>query len=540
VNIVSLNSGKCLDMTGGPTATSPGVSAQQWTCLGTTQTNQIFQFVPVLGGYEIQVMNSGLAIGPLNGATDSGTPIEQFPYSTSNAYQTWIIKPAATSGYYTLSPATDSNACLDVSNISTSNGAQVWEWDCWGGANQEWKLVPLTTMPSPTITSISPNSGPMTGGTEVTIEGTNFATDATVSFGGIAATNVLVVSSTEIIAMIPEGSAGPVTVTVANPGGGSVSLTSSFTYTASSTLVPTISCVQANSATPQSAEATVTIPFTAAQWAGDLNVVVVGWNDSTAKVNAVTDSNGNTYALAVGPTVQAGTASQSIYYAKNIAAAVAKANSVSVTFSSPAISADIRVLEYSGVDQSNPVDVIVASSGNSATSSSGSATTTNGSDLIFGANLVQTLTSGPASGFTERLLTSPDGDIAEDRLTTTTGSYSASAPLSSSGPWIMQMVAFRPSSGTSTPPPVSPPPTAHTVALTWNASTSSNVVSYRVYRSTGTSTSYTQIATGIVTLAYTDSNVSSGTTYSYVVTAVDSNGNESSYSTGATATIPSS
>jgi nitrogen fixation protein FixH len=40
------------------------------------------------------------------------------------------------------------------------------------------------------------------------------------------------------------------------------------------------------------------------------------------------------------------------------------------------------------------------------------------------------------------LLTTPEGDIAEDRMVTATGSYSATAPLSS-GQWIMQMVAFR-------------------------------------------------------------------------------------------------
>ncbi len=39
-------------------------------------------------------------------------------------------------------------------------------------------------------------------------------------------------------------------------------------------------------------------------------------------------------------------------------------------------------------------------------------------------------------------MTSPDSDIAEDQMVTVTGSYSATAPLSS-GQWIMQMVAFR-------------------------------------------------------------------------------------------------
>ena len=50
------------------------------------------------------------------------------------------------------------------------------------------------------------------------------------------------------------------------------------------------------------------------QTAGDLNVVVVGWNDSTSVVNSVADSHGNNYTLAVGPTRVSGFLSQSIYY----------------------------------------------------------------------------------------------------------------------------------------------------------------------------------------------------------------------------------
>ena len=215
-----------------------------------------------------------------------------------------------------------------------------------------------------------------------------------------------------------------------------------------------IAYVQGNYATPQTPQTTVSVKFNAAQVGGDLNVVVVGWNDSTATVRAVADTTGNAYTRAVGPTVISGLESQSIYYAKNIAAAAAGANTVTVTFSTAAVSPDIRILEYSGADPANPVDVTAASSGNSATSSSGSVTTTNATDLLFGANIVQTTTSGPGSGFTSRLLTSPDGDIAEDRMVTATGSYSATAPLSS-GQWIMQMVAFRTPSGTGTLPTVS-------------------------------------------------------------------------------------
>jgi hypothetical protein len=208
----------------------------------------------------------------------------------------------------------------------------------------------------------------------------------------------------------------------------------------------TITYMQGNCATPQTSQTTVKTTFSAAQAAGDLNVVVVGWNDTTAVVSSVTDSSGNTYTRAVGPTTINGSPwplSQSIYYAKNIAAAAAGANSVTVTFSPSAAYPDIRILEYSGADPNNPVDVTAASSGSSTATSSGSVTTTNPTDLIFGANTVDTGTTSPGSGFTQRLLTTDDGDIAEDAMVTAAGSYSATAPLSRSGLWLMQMVAFR-------------------------------------------------------------------------------------------------
>src|SRR5262245_61830700 len=54
----------------------------------------------------------------------------------------------------------------------------------------------------------------------------------------------------------------------------------------------TIAFVQVNSATPQTNSTTVALPFTAAQTAGNLNVVVVGWNDASSAVSSVVDSKG--------------------------------------------------------------------------------------------------------------------------------------------------------------------------------------------------------------------------------------------------------
>ncbi len=94
---------------------------------------------------------------------------------------------------------------------------------------------------APTISSISPSSGPPSGGTVVTITGSNFTSNATVTFGGNPATAVTFVSSTEIQATSPQGS-GSVSVVVTESGQTSNSL--SFNY-----LAPTISSISPSSGT---------------------------------------------------------------------------------------------------------------------------------------------------------------------------------------------------------------------------------------------------------------------------------------------------
>jgi hypothetical protein len=80
----------------------------------------------------------------------------------------------------------------------------------------------------------------------------------------------------------------------------------------------------------------------------------------------------------------------------------------------------------------------------------------------------------------------------------------------------------------------------HTVDLSWNASTSTSVSGYNVYRSTTTGGPYTKINPSLnSSMNYSDSTVQSGKTYYYVTTAVSSTGAESSYSSQVTAVVPS-
>jgi hypothetical protein len=77
----------------------------------------------------------------------------------------------------------------------------------------------------------------------------------------------------------------------------------------------------------------------------------------------------------------------------------------------------------------------------------------------------------------------------------------------------------------------------HTVNLSWDASTSS-VTGYNVYRGPSVGT-YTKInSTTDPNTAYADSTVLSGTTYYYAATAVNSSGQESTYSTAIKVVVP--
>jgi hypothetical protein len=78
------------------------------------------------------------------------------------------------------------------------------------------------------------------------------------------------------------------------------------------------------------------------------------------------------------------------------------------------------------------------------------------------------------------------------------------------------------------------------VALSWTDSATS-LSGYNVYRSSVSGGSYSKLDSALVTTTqYVDSTVQAGQTYYYVVTSVNSSGEESAYSNVATATVPSS
>ena len=110
----------------------------------------------------------------------------------------------------------------------------------------------------------------------------------------------------------------------------------------------------------------------------------------------MSDNRGNSYAQA-GSTITGSGLRQAIYFAKNIAAG---SNAVTVTFNQAAAAVDLRILEYSGLDTTNPLDVTAGTFGTSLNPNSSAATTTSANELIFGAGITGDGFASAGAGFT--------------------------------------------------------------------------------------------------------------------------------------------
>ena len=197
------------------------------------------------------------SITPTSGSTLGGTAVTINGTNLSGATAFSFGSVAATdvevvdaSQVTCVSPAQGAGP-VDVT-VTTSGGTSATS------ANDQFTYV----VPAPpTITSITPSSGPAAGGTSVTIAGTNLS-GASVTFGGTAATGVTA-TATQITCTTPAGSAGAVDV-VATTVGGSATSAAGYTYVAA----PTITSITPDDGTT----------------AGGTSVTIAGTNLSGASV----------------------------------------------------------------------------------------------------------------------------------------------------------------------------------------------------------------------------------------------------------------
>jgi hypothetical protein len=171
------------------------------------------------------------------------------------------------------------------------------------------------------------------------------------------------------------------------------------------------------------------------------NTVVVALNYAATPITGipVSDSAGNSYRNAIGPTTGTGSlnnAVSAIYYSWGVDAGPIP---LAITVNIPG-SVDARVLEYQGVVPGDPLEQASAAvSSTSRLLSSGSVTTTHADQVLVGwAKSPGVVTSGPGFEARNQFM----DDLLEDQVVTASGTYSATAS-SSQSTWIMQLVTFK-------------------------------------------------------------------------------------------------
>jgi hypothetical protein len=326
-------------------------------------------------------------------------------------------------------------SCLTPSYPTGTASVTVINVDGQMSSPSAFTFIQSTPFAAAVSPAIAPDTGPTNGGTVVTISGSDFGAGANVTVGEIPADRVSVRNANTIQADLPASAAGLASVVVRNTSGIAGTLPGGYTYAPG----VGVSFVQVNSAHPASPAATAAVDYPLSQTAGNTNVAIVGWADSKSTVQSVTDSAGNTYTLALAPTVGTGI-SQAIYYAKNIQAATA--NTVTVVFNMPAHSPDVRVLEYSGLDTMNPLDAAAGNFGTGTALDSGPIVTSTAGDLVIGGSTLDGIVAITGPAFTA-VATTPNGISVEHLVGAAAGSLHATATQDSNGNWVMQGVAFK-------------------------------------------------------------------------------------------------
>jgi len=88
--------------------------------------------------YQLIGQNSGKCVDDSGWQTTNGTPVQQYGCGAAQSNQQWQIVPTD-NGFYKVLTRNASWLALDVTGVSTANGAKIQLWGYGGGANQQWR-----------------------------------------------------------------------------------------------------------------------------------------------------------------------------------------------------------------------------------------------------------------------------------------------------------------------------------------------------------------------------------------------------------------
>jgi hypothetical protein len=171
-------------------------------------------FAPANGQYQLSI----------SGVEGGGTQNYKISVNGGTPY----VVPLTGSDWYT--PAAPVLITIPLSN-GHANTIKIGNDTDWSPDLVSVTVSPVNAATLPSITSISPTSASITGG-KVTVTGTNFTPNTTISFGGIAAGPITYTSATSFMVNAPPSpTTGAVDVTVNASINGTSTSKGAFTYT---------------------------------------------------------------------------------------------------------------------------------------------------------------------------------------------------------------------------------------------------------------------------------------------------------------------
>lgn len=155
-----------------------------------------------------------------------------------------------------------------------------------------------------TISTVTPGAGPVVGGTTINVSGYGFAQGATIKVGSLPATMVIVVNSTQIVAVTPPGTLSSPSVTVRNPDGQSSSGSQGFTYGPPTGSIPPVLSNVSPTSGPSQGGTQVTVNGNAFSggatvYFGTVPSPIVSWNGTSSMFARAPSNNTGTVSITV-------------------------------------------------------------------------------------------------------------------------------------------------------------------------------------------------------------------------------------------------
>jgi len=244
------------------------------------------------------------SVSPATGFTTGGTTVVITGANLAGTTAVTFGGSAATTVHVV---GTATSATVTAKTPPHAKGAVAVKVTAGGGTVTKPNAFTYVAAPA-TITTVTPSSGTILGGTTVTITGTNLATTSAVTFGGTAATNLHGVTATSVTVKTPAHAKGVVTVAVTTTGG-TVSKPTAFTYVVSPPTVTSVVAAKGKAAggTTVTINGTSMTTTTAVTFGGVAGTTLQVVSDSSVTVKTPAHAAGS---VAVKVTTTGGTATK--------------------------------------------------------------------------------------------------------------------------------------------------------------------------------------------------------------------------------------